>query len=183
MKKLLNTLLPFCLFCMLTASKCKKDELPPETQEGKNTFGCLVDGVIFSPKGGGIAPNLTCAYQYLNSQSSSGYFFQLSASASGSGRELRSISIATDSLEVREGNVYPLIKSKKGTASAQYLFFPNRGILKEYNTTDTITGELFIKKMDMTRKIVSGTFWFDLINENGEKIQVREGRFDMNFTL
>ena len=28
-----------------------KEELPPITQEGKNTFGCLVNGKVWLPKG------------------------------------------------------------------------------------------------------------------------------------
>ncbi len=44
---------------MLTAASCKKnkteEQLPPETHEGKFTFGCKVDGKIYtaSGKGGG----------------------------------------------------------------------------------------------------------------------------------
>ena len=29
--------------------------------------------------------------------------------------------------------------------------------------------------------IVSGTFWFDAVNTAGETIQIRSGRFDMNY--
>ena len=35
---------------LLLANQCKKedlDTLPPETQEGKNTFGCLINGEVF----------------------------------------------------------------------------------------------------------------------------------------
>ncbi|MEJ7676395.1 MAG: hypothetical protein WKG06_00640 [Segetibacter sp.] len=45
------------------------------------------------------------------------------------------------------------------------------------------TGELHITKFDETNRIVSGTFWFDGVNTNSEKVQVREGRFDMPYTL
>jgi len=36
-------------FLLLTALQCKKEKptLPPETQEGKGTFGCLIDGEVF----------------------------------------------------------------------------------------------------------------------------------------
>ena len=78
MKKLLNILLPLSLFWMLTASRCKKDVLPPETQDGKNTIGCYIDGELFVPGGGGLAPIKTCYYQLIY-PSESGYVFQLAA--------------------------------------------------------------------------------------------------------
>ena len=37
-------------------------------------------------------------------------------------------------------------------------------------------------RLDEVKQIVSGTFWFDAVNDKGEKVEVREGRFDMIFT-
>lgn len=51
-----------------------------------------------------------------------------------------------------------------------------------YVTTDTFTGVLKITKLDTQQKIISGTFWFDAVNAAGEKVEVREGRFDMRYT-
>jgi flagellar basal body rod protein FlgG len=45
----------------------------------------------------------------------------------------------------------------------------------------TIIGELKITNHNLNKAILSGTFWFDAINSKGEKIQVREGRFDMEY--
>ncbi len=94
-------LLASLLIICLTASECKKrkmpinpiDQLPSETQTSANTFGCLVNGKVFLPKGPSLSPILQCAYQYLNTNYSKGYFFQLSANAKGSKEcELFSIS-------------------------------------------------------------------------------------------
>nr|WP_315258204.1 hypothetical protein [uncultured Flavobacterium sp.] len=50
-------------------------------------------------------------------------------------------------------------------------------------TTNTInTGELKIAKLDFTNNIVSGTFWYDVKDNNGVIHQIRDGRFDMQFT-
>jgi hypothetical protein len=50
--------LSFLLLFTLTATNCGKppiekeiSKLPPYTEEGKNTFGCLVDGKAWIPKG------------------------------------------------------------------------------------------------------------------------------------
>jgi hypothetical protein len=42
-------------------------------------------------------------------------------------------------------------------------------------------GELKITKIDVSKSIVSGTFWFDAVNSKGEKVEIREGRFDWNY--
>jgi hypothetical protein len=46
------------LVSLLIVSGCRKhktgnpiDQLPPETQTGANTFGCLVNGQVFKPGG------------------------------------------------------------------------------------------------------------------------------------
>jgi len=45
-------------------------------------------------------------------------------------------------------------------------------------------GELHITKLDFEKRIVSGTFWFDLKDpKTGERIEIREGRFDTLFTM
>ena len=50
-----------------------------------------------------------------------------------------------------------------------------------YSTTLEVTGELIITHHDYNNAIISGTFWFDAINNIEEKIEVREGRFDMEY--
>ncbi len=52
-----------------------------------------------------------------------------------------------------------------------------------YYTDLMSSGELKINFLDSINRIVSGTFWFDAKNSNGEIIQIREGRFDMKYTL
>lgn len=48
--------------------------------------------------------------------------------------------------------------------------------------TNTIKkGELKITRLDLSNSIISGTFWFDAINSNGEIVKIREGRFDMHY--
>ncbi|QZK99369.1 hypothetical protein K5L05_11390 [Flavobacterium psychrophilum] len=50
-----------------------------------------------------------------------------------------------------------------------------------YSTKSTIVGELKITHHNFNNAIMSGTFWFDAVNSNGEKVQIREGRFDMHY--
>ena len=50
-----------------------------------------------------------------------------------------------------------------------------------YSTNDIITGEVTITNHDINNAILSGTFWFDAINSEGDIVEVREGRFDMEY--
>jgi hypothetical protein len=68
-KKLMKNLL--LLLVTLSLSCCSKDDnkpvnpidqLPPATQTGANTAGCLVDGKAFLPKGYIPSGNLVCNY-------------------------------------------------------------------------------------------------------------------------
>ena len=58
MKKIILLL---CMFLTLIGTSCDNnddnnsgDKLPPETQTGANTVGCLVNGQVFLPKAEGI---------------------------------------------------------------------------------------------------------------------------------
>lgn len=153
------------------------DKLPPATQTGANTAGCLVNGEAFLPKGyfpGGGA--LYFVYQ-------DGLNFSLAISQNVN-NHIKSVNVASlnQNLHDNIGVVFPLTEyganSKYGeyTINAEPSPSPN-----SYSTTTTVRGELKITHHDFDHAIMSGTFWFDAINSNGEKVQVREGRFDMHY--
>ncbi|MEZ4856437.1 MAG: hypothetical protein R2812_08200 [Gelidibacter sp.] len=169
------------LLCMLavTLSCCNKnddqpanpiDQLPPATQTGANTFGCLLDGEVFLPDN---LPNSTnCFYQLVNG----GYYFTVRATNYQS--DLKVISIKTAQLQIAEGLTYNLYEEYiSGNAFGNYTFNSN-----ENYTSHTNTGELTITKLDFDNNIVSGTFFFDIEDQNGVVHEIREGRFDMQFT-
>lgn len=167
--------------------KCKKDEtgieaLPPATQEGKNTFGCLVNGEAFTPKGSNLGgPVLSSYYQYLNSPTAQGYFFNVSADMEGDNIS-KSISIGANNVIIKQGSKYQLKNYPNvDEVYARLIIISNSGTINQYETINIYKGELLISKFDETKQIVSGTFWFDAVNKNGEKVEVREGRFDVKY--
>ena len=179
----------FCLLLFISFSfffaACKKNksainQLPPETQTGAGTFGCLVDGKVFKPKGDPFGgPILSCAYQYIDS----GYNFQLKAKQD-IGNGLLSIGIFTNGLAISQGVIIKLYEPYvKGRSYGLHGKYTSEGSGSLYHTQPSGTGELHITRFDETNRIVSGTFRFDAIDSNGEKVEVREGRFDMNYTL
>ncbi|MDP1763189.1 MAG: DUF6252 family protein [Sediminibacterium sp.] len=177
---------------VLLSSSCRKnkpvnpiDQLPPETQTGANTFGCLVDGEVFKPGGAQLSGgSLGCNYQFLGTGANGGYYFRLSG-VKGSGNNQTAVGLFTDSLKIQEGVKYLLDSSEKGKAYSHYSNLANGSSQNEwfYKTKKTnFGGELWIKKLDTVNQIVSGTFWFDAVNANGQKVQIREGRFDVRYT-
>ena len=161
MKKLI-----LLLFTTFTLSCCNNDDdkpqtelekLPPATQTGANTFGCLLDGKAFLPGNG--QNTLDCVYQFVNDE----YYFALQGN-----NEINNFSVliglSTNAKHIEQNNTYAL-----------------NGM---FSTTDgtTYTGELTITKLDDINHIVSGTFWFDIVDFQGNSHQIRDGRFDMQYT-
>ena len=168
------------LFFQCRKSRSELEKLPPKTQTGAETFGCLINGKVFKPKGDTFSgPILRCAYQFIDG----GYHFQLKASQD-TNDALLSIGIFTDSLAIKEGETIKLFEEiSKGKASGLYGKYIRGSSGMLYSTQADGAGELRITKFDETARIVSGTFWFDGVNQQGEKVQVREGRFDLHYTL
>ena len=178
---------------LFTSAKCRKDknnnpvdQLPPETQTGANTFGCLVNGETFLPRGASLTGgSLTCNFQYLGTGSNGGFYFRLAAiNRNNNTGESKSIGIFTDSLEIINGGNYSfVIPAIKGTAYALYGYSKDSPpTIDDYETNNLHSGKLVIMKLDESNQIVSGTFWFDAVNTNGQKVEIRQGRFDMQYS-
>lgn len=166
------------LLAMLSCKKDKKEELPPETQTGAGTFGCLVDREVYTP--GGVSAfggsELGVYYQLVNGR----YHFVINA-RNDEGNANRAVGVFTDSLQISEGKKYEFSSRKNGNVSAGYIYSGNN-VFKTFLTDgDQYTGELWIKKLDTIQQIVSGTFWYDAVSSKGEKAEIREGRFDLRY--
>lgn len=173
------------LALVATFTNCSKDdiikpqtELPPITQTGENTVGCLVDGEVFLPKGSNPLGNpiVTCHYQNINGNFEFGLSF-----SNNKTNPLRSIHILSNKIEFMENKTYQLKDEEpENSVFANYLL--GGGLYGGYVTTNLASGELTITKLVPTKSIISGTFWFDAVNSNGEKVEIREGRFDMQYS-
>jgi hypothetical protein len=163
---------------LFTFSQCKKPkdepQLPPETQTGAMTFGCKINGQIFVPKDGRGRPGLFVEYVNLGSGPGGGWYLNIPAIDQVPANSI-GVSIVTDSLLVAEGMQYQFGISK-GFAKARYYVG-----LNNYPKGNTDSGSLWIKKHDMTQRILSGSFSFTGTNANGEKVNVTEGRFDIRY--
>ena len=111
------------IITFFTLISCNKDEenaiaeidkLPPATQIGANTFGCLLDGKAFLP-GTGSNP-LDCVYQFVNG----GFYFTLQANKRDNLNNRITIVLATNNLQILEGNTYVLLDESIGNAVGKY---------------------------------------------------------------
>jgi hypothetical protein len=165
---------------LLAFCACDKDndtpanpvsQLPPATQIGANTFGCLLDGAVFKP---GSAPNsLNCYYQFVDGE----YYFHIAATKNDNTNNYYALGINTAKKSIVQGEVYQLYEMTDGNVYG--LFFFNL----DYNYTSHLnTGQLTITKFNFSQNIISGTFFYDILGSNGVVHQIRDGRFDMHFT-
>ena len=160
---------------------CDKDEptcqgidcLPPATQTGAGTFGCLVNGVPYVDNSG----RFNCFYQLVNGK----YYFSISSE--NTNIVPRNIRLSTNSLSLNTQNIYNLVEPANGNAHAAVIFNYS-GVQPNENTTNTQNfGSLQITKLDFTNKIISGTFKFQVRDAINNKIyKITEGRFDAKFT-
>lgn len=154
-----------------------KDHLPPITNIGANTVGCLVDGKVFLPHQSGINPSVNCFYQIVEEEQ----YFVMDFADLRKGKSERVV-LMLRKVDVNEGQVYEL--NKNFTTAPELtgsLGIYSPGDSPRFSTNETVTGELKITRLDVSKSIISGTFWFDAVNDKGKKVEIREGRFDWNY--
>jgi len=148
-----------------------KEELPPITQTGANTFGCYVNGKLWLPKGNAGSPNYSVNYDptYLGGTLNiSAYRYY----GSGSTDE-QNMTIYLDSL-LAEGS-YPLYTPKYGSA----IFSDwNKCTYEDIPSFTYKEGNIVITRLDFQQGIISGTFQFTICQPNCDTIKVTQGRFD-----
>ena len=177
------------LLTTFSLSCCNKDEdktpieqLPPATTTGANSAGCLVNGVAFLPKGSSqFGPTLSCFYQQLQD----GYHLGLGIADKSNGN-IKAVNISLNPNELTENTTYHLVAIVNGSANynsnfGEYTIYSNITNDNKFTTTNTYIGELKITKLNTQQRIVSGTFWYDAINPQGDIVKIREGRFDMRY--
>ncbi len=164
-------------FCSIFAS-CKKDnakiteeQLPPETQIGAFTFGCKVDGKVYTASGkGGLLSGQHVNYSYFSDSSIS-----ISISNTDSKFNLHIVFKYLGNLGIYELKLAP----NKGE------FYDNTngtipGSSNTYTTDNNNIGNIYIKYFTASvGGILAGTFEMNAINANGNIIHITEGRFDI----
>jgi len=172
MKKLLLLILTtFTLSCCDQDEKPKNpiDQLPPETQTGANTFGCLINGEPFVVSN---TSNQTAIYQ------GGGLLIGGQKSINNNFSQVSIFISETNIGEIiSENNSY--ILNSNSVPKGEY-YIENQNCF--YFTSSNYSGSITITKLDNINFIVSGTFEFKSISDNCEGIiDITNGRFDLQY--
>ncbi len=164
------------LATLLGLSQCKKhdpdplEQLPPATQTGANTFGCLVNGKPWTPQGYNGSSNYSVYYDPSYRKGTLNISTYRYANNDANSKQL--ITIYSDSL--RSTGVYPLTRDKH-----QEAFFQDRASRCEFSGGAYYRqGALTITRLDLQAGIISGTFAFTLYQPGCDTIRITQGRFD-----
>ena len=168
------------LAALLGLTQCKKnepapvDQLPPATQTGANTFGCLLNGQPWTPKGYYNRPNFIVTYD-------PGY--------DGGSLQVRTYRYADDSSpgqyiifgggQIATPGTYPFVL--KGNREAFFVDLGQPASCKEFEEVPDLTyrtGTLTVTRLDLSAGIIAGTFAFTLYKPGCDTIKVTQGRFD-----
>jgi len=167
MKKVSLLCTGFLLFlCPLFYGSCDEDEneLPPITMEGKNTFGCLVNGKVWLPKGRAGSSGFFADMTINN-------FLSILADNDNSGVRL----ILSDKIGIQANKIYTF--KNDTTFNAEY-YKSAENITCFYKYTHLIYGKIQLSKLEA--EFISGTFEFTTYNPDcGDTIKVTQGRFDI----
>lgn len=179
-------LIPVLTLGLLVGSGCKKDgpeaALPPATQEGKNTAGCLVDGQAFVARssGGGVLsaplPALGGGFAF-----DSLYSLTLNGQLNGRGVEIalfvrgqRPGPYALDQTTAFYPQGSPRVVLNHATVS-----FRDQG-REVYGTDAQHTGQVVLTKAEVRNGLSAGTFVFTAVSNQtpGKTVTITLGRFD-----
>jgi len=159
------------------------DKLPAITQTGVNTFGCLINGVAFTPSVPMLLgkKTLKCYYDPTFENGA------INLSAENIINSNKSILIAINTFGIND----------IGSFSSSYYYsvnIPKRVILTYDNTINICsfssstppppsldTGLLEITKFDKTTSIISGKFQFTFYTTACDTMKITDGRFDIKY--
>jgi hypothetical protein len=194
MKKQIPRGLPLILLALLlcTWMACKKDPLPPytgpqpidytvlppATQTGAGTFGCLVDGDVWVPRVELFVPTYDKLFN----------FFEYSNGGGGlSAKILTSTQNDYLSLSFSPNNF--MLSKHLPTSDSLYPYrvwlwfrFGDSGDYFEPIYEQPDSSNFFkVTYLDTSKNIISGEFNFTLYNQVGNEIRLTNGRFDMKY--
>lgn len=165
------------MFLLISCEKEKNPlptELPPITEEGKNTFGCMIENEIYVPEirriswsipGQQSEPIELIFPQYPD------YFFRVST-----------IRLVDKNDELMDAQIEFTVNSSVNKLGNYTFSHTTIKYKNGYYSSDIINnGILSISKYDTINNIISGTFNFSAIDNNtfSETININEGRFDL----
>lgn len=171
MKHLLLTIAPALLL-----TQCQKtdpdpaSQLPPATQTGANTFGCLVNGQVWTPAG---------------YDGTSNYSISVDPTYRGGNVDIRAYRYTNKLAQsfIFGGDDIPQVGTYSLNTNPRSIFFTDMHLASACQDFDGSLGQyrrgtLTITRLDLQSGIISGTFAFTLAKSGCDTIKVTQGCFD-----
>ena len=197
MKKLILLILITILSSCTNDDDGTDNSLPAISSEGKDTFGCKINGETFLPKSkGGFSAGYTTVLLARYAYYEDGYYglkpgYSLNIRANNSlTNKSVGIMLTGSDKPLMVGKTYPITLESEGFFSAEYFTStltesdesPNIYIHNSFQhfTTTEHNGEIIFHHIDEENQIISGKFYFDCIDRrNNVTAEITEGRFDL----
>ena len=146
------------------------DQLPPATQTGRRTFGCLVNSQAWTPAGNPFgAPLFTADYHDRNL-----YVTADRATGANGVTSHQRLQFEIDSLD--GPGVFRLNNATSRTAE-----WSDRESSCLFTTAPAQPATVTITRLDPVNRVVAGTFSFTLATPGCGQVVVTDGRFDALF--
>jgi Family of unknown function (DUF6252) len=174
----------FLILLLFLISACSNDDLSEIRNDGTGGISCLVNGQVLKPK---TTSPFGPSTQYFKIYTDQGItsinvgFYNKNPNS-----EWKIVDIYVPNIEFRDPITYQInslvgiynLGENNGTNSYGTYDINVFDDFPTFTTTGNFIGELTIDYHDIENYIVSGTFWFDGVDENGEIVEIRDGRFD-----
>lgn len=174
MKKIFGILL--VLFTIFSCSifdepNTEIEKLPPVTQTGRSSFGCLVNGK---------AVRITNSMLMRAEIQQDVFIIRFTQTINNKvwAENIKNFEFRmTDPLET--GIEYDLTDTN--SYKVQFIDYVNDLPNCIFEPENTLSGKLTFSRIDMTEFIISGTFEFETFTQNCDSIKVTDGRFDLYY--
>lgn len=177
----------FLFLFTISATTCKKQntlemelaKLPPATQTGQNTFGCLVNGKAWIAQNADCFPYCDPSFK-MNIGYEFGGYLAIDAFWKNSKNNFdQRIDIMVDSLNYQYKKIIDWRKEHSGVYFLDYHSNnPCRKLDRFNDPTIQYSGAVYVSRYDLQSGIISGTFEFTLYKPGCDTLKVTHGRFD-----
>lgn len=161
-------------------SSCKDDDqdqnvLPEATQSGKNTAGALINGKVWVATTKKLNSNNAGTYcEKLNDN----YLIKLDLRKDPD-RYTESIYLIVSIPNLELNQTYEVVNQTPDDGYNYASYTSNDKV--SYSSNPNNTGRIKITRLDLQNQIVSGTFEFNAVDNNGNVVNITDGRFDKKF--
>ena len=159
------------IFCFVACN----DDLPEPTQNGANTFGCLINGEPWTPEVDGFNETAIDALFYWDADGSASLSMTATRDLDNSTKQFIKVNFRTDDFIV--GEKYPI---RPGMRNHNGLL---AGDCRWIEVDTALYNEVSITNLDQDKMIISGTFRYTCREDEcpEEIMEITKGRFDVKY--